>query len=275
MIGDMKLVQSLNAVPLFEPLSALLITVLERHPDDWLQPTKCSDWTVKDVVAHLIGGSLSRLPNVGPWAAPDAPPADFAGLISWINRENHVWVHACRRINPPMLLYMLAGADRALMQRFAALDPNARAPIAVSWAEDAPSTNWFDIAREYTEKWHHQQHIREALGEPLLLERTWLHPVLATFVRGLPKILSSSTAAAGTRVALSITGDAGGDWTAEWQAHGWILFDGLAERVECRVTLDQDMAWRLFTKEIRDARAAVSGDALLGARMLELVAIMA
>ena len=33
-------------------------------------------------------------------------------------------------------------------------------------AGEAVSANWFDVAREFTERWHHQQQIRLAIGGP-------------------------------------------------------------------------------------------------------------
>jgi hypothetical protein len=41
------------------------------------------------------------------------------------------------------------------------LDPDA-AGLAAAWAGETDSRNWFDVAREYTEKWHHQQQLRDA-----------------------------------------------------------------------------------------------------------------
>jgi hypothetical protein len=46
----------------------------------------------------------------------------------------------------------------------------------VAWAGEAESTNLFDTAREYTERWHHDMQIRSPLGaqghaEALLEER--------------------------------------------------------------------------------------------------------
>ncbi len=32
----------------------------------------------------------------------------------------------------------------------------------VSWAGPEPAPVWLDVAREFTERWHHQQHIRAA-----------------------------------------------------------------------------------------------------------------
>jgi hypothetical protein len=45
------------------------------------------------------------------------------------------------------------------------LDPFAEAIFSVGWAGEEKSLNWFHIAREYTEKWHHQQQIRLAVGQ--------------------------------------------------------------------------------------------------------------
>jgi hypothetical protein len=46
------------------------------------------------------------------------------------------------------------------------LDPLAPAAFAVSWAGEETSSNWFDTARELTERWHHQQQIRLATIGP-------------------------------------------------------------------------------------------------------------
>jgi hypothetical protein len=37
----------------------------------------------------------------------------------------------------------------------------------VAWAGEAESKNWFHVARDYSEKWHHQQQIREAVSQIL------------------------------------------------------------------------------------------------------------
>jgi hypothetical protein len=42
-----------------------------------------------------------------------------------------------------------------------------------------------ETGREYTERWHHQMQIREAVGAPGLLERRWYQPVLDLSVRAV------------------------------------------------------------------------------------------
>jgi hypothetical protein len=70
-----------------------------------------------------------------------------------------------------------------------ALDPFATAAFNVSWAGEQVSLNWFDTARELTERWHHQQQIRLATNRPGIMTRDLYHPVLDCFVRGLPQYL--------------------------------------------------------------------------------------
>jgi hypothetical protein len=65
------------------------------------------------------------------------------------------------------------------------LDPFAPATFAVSWAREESSLNWFDAARELTERWHHQQQIQMATNRPGIMTPEPYHPVLDCFVRGL------------------------------------------------------------------------------------------
>jgi hypothetical protein len=53
-----------------------------------------------------------------------------------------------------------------------------------------------ELAREYTERWLHQQHIRDAVGAPGQTDPRFLAPVLATFAHAFPVALRRVTAAA-------------------------------------------------------------------------------
>ena len=75
---------------------------------------------------------------------------------------------------------------------------------AVSWAGDESSPNWFDTARELTERWHHQQQIRDAARRPPLYELRFFKPVIDTFMRGLPHAYRNVNAPDGTTVALDV-----------------------------------------------------------------------
>jgi uncharacterized protein (TIGR03083 family) len=211
----MKPVEPILTLELFPPLSRELIELLKPLPwEDWARPTVCGPWTVKDVAAHLLGGNLGRLWSQRETSAETGSATEtFDELVALINASNAEWVRAARRFSPELLVEFLELSDRRLYEYFQTLEPDQPARIPVSWAGQEESPNWFDVAREYTEKWLHQQHIREALGAPLLTERRWLYPVLDTFLRALPHTYRSVDAAEGSVVSFRILGEAGGSWS--------------------------------------------------------------
>jgi uncharacterized protein (TIGR03083 family) len=211
----MKPVEPIETVELFPEMSAELLRLLRNLPHTaWYQPTACPAWSVKDVVAHLLGGTLGRLSSgrdrlIQP--KPNVAPKSYAELVAHINQQNAEWVNVARRLSQQLLIAFLELTDPQLYQYFKALPPFERAGPAVAWAGENHSPNWFDIAREFTEKWLHQAHVREAVGQPLLVERKWLFPVLDTFMRALPYAYRDMVVADGNAVWFHITGAAGGD----------------------------------------------------------------
>lgn len=276
-------VAPVETVERFPGLSARLLKLLKSLPaGHWEAPTACPGWSVKDVAAHLLGGNLGRLsfgrdrlqlPQGG-----DGPQG-YAELVGFINRRNAEWVEAARQISFPLLIQFIELTDPQVYEYFKSLPPYEKAGIPVAWAGEAQSAWWFDIAREYTEKWLHQQHIREAVGAPLLIERPWLYPVLDTFLRALPHAYRQVNAPDGTAVCLRITGKAGGRWTLLRQKGQWQLHTGETGNATASVQIDQGTAWRLFSKGIDSATAqsvtSFAGDFALGRQFLEAVAIMA
>lgn len=276
-------VEPINTVGLFPPLHAELLTLLRQlEPQDWLKPTVAVPWSVKDMAAHLLDTDMRRLSSQRDGFTPpvtEPPPATYRDLVNLLNRLNADWVRAAQRLSPQLMIELLDLIGPQLHHLFTTLDPLAPARASVAWAGESSSLNWFDIAREYTEKWHHQQHIREAVGAPLLTSRQWLYPVLDTFLRGLPHTYRDVSATEGTNLVISINGEAGGEWTLSKRRQSWQLYQGAVEEADSRVQLDQDTAWRLFTKGMvpDDARRhlAIEGEARFGLQLLSLLAIMA
>lgn len=182
----------------------------------------------------------------------------YDDLLALIDCRNAAWVEAARPLSASLLIEQLALTDGYVHQLFCARPADELAGIGVAWAGETRSRNWFDIAREYTEKWLHQQHIREAAGQPILAARRWLYPVLDTFVRALPHAYRHLDAPEGMSIVFQIVGEAGGDWSLLRRNGAWALYTGAAEGAAARVRLDQDLAWRLFTKEIARRRSSRS-----------------
>jgi hypothetical protein len=181
-------------------------------------------------------------------------------------------------MSPRLLIELLRATGKMTEDYFRSLDLDALG-MPVDWAGPESAPVWFDVAREYTERWVHQQHIRDAVGRPGLKEREWFAPVLEAFVRGLPRALGDTPASAGTALRLNIAGEAGGEWVALREEGGWVLGTAPGVRATATVELDQEIAWRLFTrgmtKEQARQAARITGDAALAERALETVSILA
>jgi uncharacterized protein (TIGR03083 family) len=259
-----------------------LMTLLSGlAPADWGRPTACALWSVKDVVAHLLDTSLRRL-SLGRdrfVLQPNSPISSYADLVGYLNRLNAEWVRACERLSPELLIELMDAAALEVHAFFSALDPHATAMFGVAWAGQESSPVWFDIGREYTERWLHQEQIREAVNAPRLDGREWLHPVLDLFLRALPHAYRDVPASPDQDIHISITGGAGGDWTLGRRGDGWELFRGRAERNAARISMNQETAWKLFSKglspEAARARVAFEGNPTLAQPILGALAVMA
>lgn len=266
---------------LFPPERASLVELLSSlGPKQWQAPTVCAGWLVKDVALHLLGGDIDLLSRRRDGATPaETPsrPAGFQALVASLDRLNQTWVEATRRISPRLLCDLLAVTGEATFRYLDSLDLFA-VEESVSWIRPEPVPNWLDVARQYTERWTHQQQIRDAVGVPGLKEPAFMAPVLATFVHALPRAFTGVPAAVGMTVEVVIAGEAGGCWVLTRSPRGWELAAGTAAASRARVALDAETAWRLWTKQIRpnaaQAAVSISGDRGLGLPVLNAVAII-
>jgi uncharacterized protein (TIGR03083 family) len=269
-------------VNLFPRLHRELMTLLRGlEPGDWNRPTACALWSVKDIVAHLLDSCLRRL-SYGrdrSEATPDRSIANYTDLVAYLNRMNADWVAASRRLSPRLLIDLMGWAEPQLHRYLESLNPYETAVFGVAWAGEEQSPNWFDIGREYTERWLHQQQIREAVGAPGLTSRQWLSPALDVFIRALPFSYRDVVADPNTRIELQIDGDAGATWTLAPVSEGWQLYMGASPDPTTVVSLNQETAWKLFSKALSPDQAReqirIAGDSRLGEPFLRTLAVMA
>lgn len=266
---------------------ALLQLLAQLNEEEWQQPTVCAGWTVKDVVLHILGDDISYLS--GQRDAFDSltiagnPPdlSIWENLVAFLNERNALWVEATRRMSHQLACTFLALTGAELYQYLKTLDPFAPGDT-VSWAGPDAAPTWLDVAREYTERWLHQQHIRDAVNRPGLKEGQFLAPILDTFVYALPRTFKSVHTPTGTTILLHISGESGGDWLLQRQQSTWQLGKPDTpdiEHADASVTLDQETAWRLFTKGISKEEAmrhaTFTGDETLAAKVLDTISIIA
>jgi hypothetical protein len=150
----------------------------------------------------------------------------------------------------------------------------------VAWAGEAESENWFHIAREYSEKWHHQQQIRLAVGQAQVLFRSEFYfPYLDTSMRALPYHYKNVIAKSGDLIKFIITGEGGGFWFLYYDGNKWDLVIDCELNPISTVEIEGSIAWRIFTKGISKSEAAkqvvIMGDKILGSRVLDMLAVIA
>jgi uncharacterized protein (TIGR03083 family) len=275
----MKRPGEIAVVDRFAALRIQLLGVLaDLSAEDWARPTAAPGWSVKDVAAHLLGGDVGILSRKRDgFRPPGAVFRTYAELVELVNRLNKDWVQAARRMSPRLLCELLAFTGPEVEAYFLSLDVLALGE-PVSWAGPNPAPVWFDLAREFTERWHHQQQIRDATGKAPLYDPYFLAPVLDTFVRALPHRFREVSAPDGTVVRLEISGSAGGVWFLVRRGDGWELGLASGTEAEAEVVVPQDTAWRMFTKgvgwETARASAAIRGDADLALAIFTTVAVI-
>jgi uncharacterized protein (TIGR03083 family) len=261
---------------MFRPVSGGLVTLLRQlAPADWHRPTVAGEWLVRDVVAHLLDTALRRLSFARDGMEPPPPPEPITSdreLVAFINGLNAQWVATARRLSPRVLTdaYALAAAGQADWFEQQPLDGPAL--FSVSWAGETASANWFDIGREFTEVWHHQQQIRMAVGADSLPDPRYLHAVLDIAARGLPHAYREVAAAPGQTVVIDVSGPSGGRWTLTSDGARWALSRGEPASETARVQLDEDLAWKMLFNAAKGPEAArllrITGDADLAGALL-------
>jgi hypothetical protein len=232
-------------------------------------------------VAHLLDGQVRRLSfqrDQLPMGGSDGPGTGYAGLVAFLNELNATWIRAARRMSPRVLIEFLELTGPQVAELVASLDPDAPGFLSVAWADEKASANWFDVGREYTEQWHHQAQIRDAVGAPPLVEREWLHPVLELSLRAFRRGFKEIRAPAGTSLVIHVTGAAGDTWSVVAEPEGWVVYRGEPPAATARARMDADTAWRLFFNALPDAEArrriAGEGDPGLLARLFSVRGVM-
>jgi uncharacterized protein (TIGR03083 family) len=271
----------IQTLHLFPKLDENLIEVLrELTPEEWFKPTLARQWCVKDIAAHLLDGNIRTVAMLRDRHFGENPGDinTYQDLVNYLNRLNADWVAAMKRVSPTVLIELLELTGKSYYEALASLDPFKPSLFSVAWAGQHESPNWFHIAREYTEKWHHQQQIREAVNKPGIMSREFFFPLVDTFMQALPHTYRNTNAAENTGITVTVSGETGGSWHLVRTADQW-QFAEPAINPQTEIILDPDTAWKLFTKGITAAEAKqnirVTGNSTLAEPIFSMLAVMA
>jgi uncharacterized protein (TIGR03083 family) len=221
-----------------------LLTELDR--DEWSAATACPAWTVKDIAAHVLGEELGWLSRGrdGDTSGLIDETLDQRGFVRSLDEKNQRWVDGVNELSPRVIIDLLGWSGHQFDRYVDGVD--LREPSSVRWSGPEPTPRWFDLARDFTERWVHQQQIRDAVGRPHL-DDAHTGAVLRTFLWALPHHYRSVTAPEGSTVAIWITGPGGGCWALTRTGDGWDLTEGEPDRRDAEVALTSDTGWRVLT----------------------------
>lgn len=259
-----------------EPLTAqrgrLLTLLTSLTGGQWAAPTAAPRWAIKDIALHLLDVDIS-------WLARDRDhdqtgiipvPADHDEFVRGLAQRNQRWVDGTSTLSPRLITGLLAWSGEQLDAYLHTVDLTGAS--SVYWAGHVPL--WFDLAREFTERWVHYQQIREA-ARPTGHDQhqdQYLPLVLRTFIWGFPHQYQAP-APAGTAIALEIPGI--GAWTLTRTATGWSLDEGQPAAPAASLRITGEAAWRLLTGACYDPRQVqLSGDPALAEPLLRVHGII-
>ena len=267
---------------LFHSLDEKLMELLhELTPEEWEMQTVARKWKVKDVAAHLLDGNIRALSLQRDkyFGTPGPKAFDWESLVNWLNQFNNDWVDAAKRFSPQVMILLHEATGRATSDYLSSLPPFEKSIFPVDWAGEKESKNWFHQAREYTEKFLHQQQIRDAVNKPGIMTPEFFQPFIGTFMYALPYTYRETEADEGTAVRITITTEAGGSWNIEMIDQRWQLLTNHSGDVDAEVIIEPDIAWKLFSKSLRPHeirnQVTINGKQQLGEIALNMVSVMA
>jgi hypothetical protein len=268
----------IDVVHLLPVMDKMLIDLLKSlSAEDWHRQSIAGLWKVKDIAAHLLDGNIRSLSMLRDDYFGEAPGDKT--LLDFLNGLNADWVKAMKRASPQMLILLHETTGKPYCDYYASLDPFTKAGFSVAWAGEEESKNWMHIAREYTEKWLHQQQIRDAVNKPGLMTKEFYYPLMNIFMQALPYTYREIQADTGTSVKIIISGNAGGNWYLGKTQHGWVLQENETAVPSVVVSIDAEIAWKLFSKSIRASEAMdkinITGNHNLALPVLDMVSVMA
>lgn len=270
---------------LFIPIHASLIKVLkELDEKDWNKPTLAKQWTVKDIVAHILDTTTRGISILRDGYFGSSGPADdeYATLVEFINQMNAVFIQSAKRWSPPLLIELLEQSGPIHARLLANLDPFQKAIFSVAWAGEKESYNWFHVAREYTEKYHHQLQIREAVNKTAeIMTPELFRPFMQTFFLGLPYLLRNHTAPENAIIEIKVEGTIGLSGYLQYKHQQWNRMNDSQgnNQLYAKTVIPANIAWKLFTKGVSPQEilpmVQLEGNQVLTKQLLNLVAVMA
>ena len=254
--------------------TARAVLALGRDCDeaDFATATECPGWTVKDLLAHVAGVERWLSPRL----AQDPPhdPGDLPHVRNDFARRVEVSVDLRRGVPGPAVVAELAVVldARCAVLAGASADDVVLGPFGEQRVVDLLAVRTFDV-------WVHEQDLRRPLHRPGGLESPAAAVAVAYVRAGLGRVVArGAEVESGRTVVFDVRGpvsftDAVQVSSVDGKGRGTVVEAN--GRYDVRLTLDTDAFMRRSAGRwpVEDTPAAVDGDAELGRRVLEAMAV--
>ena len=238
-------------------------------PEEWDLPTDCPGWSVRDVVAHVIGTESALLGRPSPPPAAEAPHIKNA-----MGRLNEAWVAAFRGRPGPAVLAEFRDVTAQRREALAAMSDEQMEAETVGPVGPQPYREFMQI--RLMDCWVHEQDMRRATRRPGHFEGPAAEAAFSRLVASLPYVVGKrSGAGEGTVVEVDldgplarclIVGVEGGRarFVEEGSGPPMVTLGMEAETYACLAT----GRWAA-ADVMAEGRVRIEGDAALGAAVVE------
>jgi uncharacterized protein (TIGR03083 family) len=224
---------------------------------EWELPSECPGWTVRDVLAHMVGTERSLLGD----RAPD-PVSEPAHVHNEIGARNEGWVVSLRGTSGPEVL---ANFSDVTKRRLAQLRdwPTSR------FDEVGPSPTGMVPYREFMQVrvmdcWVHEQDIRVATARPGHRQGAAATLAIGRLASAMPFVVGKKAGAPeGSSVRFELTGTEPLRIEVAVRGGRAVIDDGTSSDPTVEIRVDREVFWRLGC-------GRVTGEAARGAGLIEL-----
>lgn len=264
---------------LAEEWAAIVALGEALSPADWDAASECPGWTVRDLVAHMVGTERSLLGEAPPPAPPEADGVVPDHVRNPTGAANERWV-AARRGRP--------GAE--VVDEFAEVTARRLAELRADpperFEEVGPSPVGVVPYREFMavrvmDCWVHEQDMRVATGRPRRAEGRPAEVALGRIASAMPFVVGKRAGAAeGSSVRFEVEGPGSRRLDVLVSGGRAAVVPSLAAEPTATLTLSTDAFWRLGCGRITGGQAverglvSLGGDGALSRAVLDSMAFM-
>lgn len=244
----------------------------ELGPGEWDLPSECPAWTVKDVLAHMVGTERSLL---GEPAPQDPGPSEH--VHNPVGAMNEAWVVSLRPRSGAELLAEFRDVTARRLEQLRAIGPDAFGKPGPSPVGEVPYREF--MAVRVMDCWVHEQDMRVATGRPGHAEGPVAELALGRIASAMGYIVAKKAGAPeGAAVRFELVG-------SPLARVGVVVRQGrgVSEDVaepSAEIQMEAELFWRLGCGRVTGDAAldagivGLRGDLDLGARVVRNMAFM-